>query len=89
MKFPKWYHDITTDLSYFKDSCKLTSADLNPGATCEVLPDGQEDVLTIKNALNSFRGGNPVSFILDGIRNAPTTRGTPKISLFAKTLDGL
>ena len=87
IKFPRW--DTEYDLvSYFKDdACKLihdSRSTINPEATCELTQEFSEDFIEIKNAVTQ----SPITIVLDGIRNAPSTRGTVGIEVYTHTTEG-
>ena len=94
LTFPKW--DQGSE-SYFQEEseCEVITqapSNIDPGATCQFLfggdGEGDQDQIIISDA---FPGGaaaeQQVIFILDGVRNSPSTRGVNSIGI--STLNAL
>ena len=95
MTFPKW--DQGSE-SYFREEpeCEVITqapSTISPGATCQFLPgnDGQDgqDRISISNAFQAgLADGEQVTFILDGVRNSPSTKGVNSIGILTREADG-
>jgi hypothetical protein len=84
MKFPSWAEELG-HVSYFNDhACLLVfdaRSNLSPSASCTIFEEASHDIVMIQNAVDEFFNGGTISFVMDQVRNAPSTRGVEGIEV--------
>jgi hypothetical protein len=84
MRFPRWDEEMKI-VPYVKE-CKLifdSTSNINPEAECQVQAGIDEDIIIIKNAVkDEVQGGEKISFVMEKVRNAPSTRGVKTIEVY-------